>query len=141
MLALMFPLVQVWFTVSGIGPIPTGLVIFGVVSGLVVLGLNYFRPSLAAHEALKDDTTAHDAFEWHISPDGISISGEKTSGRLQWTAVRRVTRDVDFYYFFVSAGNAYFLPRRALDPQTDERLYASIRAWLSGASPSSEPAR
>jgi hypothetical protein len=61
-----------------------------------------------------------------VSPEGFASHGETFDVRLRWEAIHRVTETREFFFFYVAAGAAHFIPKACITSPAELRTIRTI---------------
>jgi hypothetical protein len=123
-------ILDLWLSSRG-RPIPLKTLVGAIGGAALILGLTYGWPALTVQHGFHHHSIAFKPQVWTLSEAGIKMSGPGHSTELAWSAVRRLTDDGHFFYFYLSDTTAVILPKRCLDPGAEATLRRDVRKWWS----------
>jgi hypothetical protein len=140
-----FPLLLVWLfwtdyqTMSRGRPVNWGLTAIGVVTVVIGASFLYFSPYLTVWSYRRGNKVIAGPHTYRFFADRMSMNSPLASTDVTWPAIREVSEDDRFLFFFLSKTYAAVLPKRALQSGELEELRARLREWCGSTAKLRQP--
>jgi len=95
-----------------------------VVVSIFFVGLVWLQPLLLAKKFILRPV------EWQLSPEGVRIITDVSTGDLRWQAFTKYVETDKVFLLYIQKGQAQFIPKRAIPPEELAQLRELLAAQV-----------